>query len=191
MSSVSIQGNASGTGIFTIASPNSNTNRTLTLPDNTGTILTTASTIAGTGPAVNVWKSSQQNISASTWTKATFDQEEFDTNNNFASSTFTPTVAGYYQVNAVANLSNVTNSINGTAVAIYKNGSLYKKAEWNSAGANTYINDTTLCVSTVTYMNGTTDYLEVYCYESAGGTPGIVGASDKRTSFSAALVRAA
>ena len=45
MSSVSIQGNASGTGIFTIASPNSNTNRTLTLPDNTGTILTGSSAI--------------------------------------------------------------------------------------------------------------------------------------------------
>ena len=44
MSSVSIQGNASGTGIFTIASPNSNTNRTLTLPDNTGTVLTSATT---------------------------------------------------------------------------------------------------------------------------------------------------
>jgi hypothetical protein len=45
MSSVSIQGNASGTGIFTIASPNSNTNRTLTLPDATGTVLTSASSI--------------------------------------------------------------------------------------------------------------------------------------------------
>jgi len=44
MSSVSIQGNASGTGIFTIASPNSNTNRTLTLPDATGTVLTSATT---------------------------------------------------------------------------------------------------------------------------------------------------
>ena len=42
MSLVKIQGNASGTGIFTIASPNSNTNRTLTLPDSTGTIATTA-----------------------------------------------------------------------------------------------------------------------------------------------------
>jgi hypothetical protein len=42
MSLVKIQGNASGTGEFTIAAPNSNTNRTLTLPDNTGTILTSA-----------------------------------------------------------------------------------------------------------------------------------------------------
>lgn len=45
MSKVQLQGNASGTGIFTIASPNSNTDRTLTLPDNTGTILTGSSAI--------------------------------------------------------------------------------------------------------------------------------------------------
>jgi hypothetical protein len=44
MSLVKIQGNASGTGEFTIAAPNSNTNRTLTLPDNTGTFLTSATT---------------------------------------------------------------------------------------------------------------------------------------------------
>jgi hypothetical protein len=42
MSKVQLQGNASGTGIFTIASPNSNTDRTLTLPDSTGTLLTSA-----------------------------------------------------------------------------------------------------------------------------------------------------
>jgi hypothetical protein len=43
MSKVSLAGNASGTGIFTIASPNSNTDRTLTLPDQTGTLLTNVS----------------------------------------------------------------------------------------------------------------------------------------------------
>ncbi len=44
MSIVKVQGNANGTGIFTIASPNSNTDRTLTLPDATGTsVLDTAS----------------------------------------------------------------------------------------------------------------------------------------------------
>jgi len=44
MSKISIEGNASGTGTFTIASPNSNTNRTLNLPDNAGTFITTGST---------------------------------------------------------------------------------------------------------------------------------------------------
>jgi hypothetical protein len=45
MSKVQLQGNVSGTGVFTIASPNSNTDRTLTLPDNTGTLLTSGSAI--------------------------------------------------------------------------------------------------------------------------------------------------
>ena len=40
MSKVALSGNASGTGTFTIASPNSNTDRTLNLPDSSGTIAT-------------------------------------------------------------------------------------------------------------------------------------------------------
>lgn len=40
MSQISLSPNASGTGTFTIAAPNSNTNRTLTLPDVTGTFNT-------------------------------------------------------------------------------------------------------------------------------------------------------
>ena len=51
MSKVALEGNASGTGTFTIASPNSNNSRTVTLPDNTGTIITTGST-AGVTPAM-------------------------------------------------------------------------------------------------------------------------------------------
>jgi hypothetical protein len=46
MSLVKVQGNASGTGIFTVAAPNSNTDRTLTLPDSTGTIATAESTLS-------------------------------------------------------------------------------------------------------------------------------------------------
>ena len=38
MSTVKIQGNASGSGAFTIASPNGNTNRTVTLPDASVTV---------------------------------------------------------------------------------------------------------------------------------------------------------
>lgn len=46
MSSIKLSPNASGTGIFTIAAPNSNTDRTLTLPDSTGTIATAESTLS-------------------------------------------------------------------------------------------------------------------------------------------------
>ena len=49
MSKISLASNASGTGIFTLASPATNTNRTLTLPDSTGTLLdTNGGTITGT-----------------------------------------------------------------------------------------------------------------------------------------------
>lgn len=44
MSSVALQGNASGSGAFVVASPNSNSNRTLTLPDATDTLAGIAAT---------------------------------------------------------------------------------------------------------------------------------------------------
>jgi hypothetical protein len=46
MSKISITSNASGTGVFTISSPDTNTNRSLTLPDEAGTVLTSASSLA-------------------------------------------------------------------------------------------------------------------------------------------------
>lgn len=48
MSIVKVQGNASGTGIFTVASPNSNTDRTLTLPDATGTVQVSGQPVSAT-----------------------------------------------------------------------------------------------------------------------------------------------
>ena len=42
MSKIALSGNASGTGTFTFAAPGTNTDRTLTLPDATGTLATTA-----------------------------------------------------------------------------------------------------------------------------------------------------
>ena len=60
MSKITFEPNASGTGVFTIASPNSNTDRTLNLPDETGTLL---ATVNGTFQDVQVFTSS------GTWTK--------------------------------------------------------------------------------------------------------------------------
>jgi hypothetical protein len=48
MSKISLAPDASGTGIFTIASPGTSTNRTLTLPDDTGTLALTGSRLTGT-----------------------------------------------------------------------------------------------------------------------------------------------
>jgi len=45
MSKVKIQGNASGTGVLTVTAPNTSTDRTITLPDSTGTLATTGDTV--------------------------------------------------------------------------------------------------------------------------------------------------
>jgi hypothetical protein len=53
MSKISLAPDASGTGIFTIASPGTSTNRTLTLPDDTGTIVTNSGNQAGSFTTLN------------------------------------------------------------------------------------------------------------------------------------------
>jgi hypothetical protein len=53
MSQVTLQGNASGTGIFTIAAPNSNTNRTLNLPDAAGDVVLTTATQTLTNKSIS------------------------------------------------------------------------------------------------------------------------------------------
>jgi hypothetical protein len=69
MSKVAIIGNASGTGVFTVASPNSNVDRVLTLPDETGTVITTAGVPTSAMPAgsviqvVQVYSTTQVSVS--------------------------------------------------------------------------------------------------------------------------------
>jgi len=46
MSTIKIQPNSSGSGTFSLASPGSNTSRTLTLPDSTGVLLNDLSSLA-------------------------------------------------------------------------------------------------------------------------------------------------
>jgi len=188
MSKVALIGNASGTGTFTIASPNSNTDRTLSLPDASGTILTTATAgVPVNGPAFSAYKSgANQSLTGNTYTKITFDTEEFDTNSAYDSVTnyrFSPQVAGYYQISAKVDLSGSASSRN--LISIYKNGAIFK-----TGGDLGGISPSTFgaTVSTVIYLNGSTDYVEIYCYcaSAFAANSGI-----SATYFSGALIRSA
>jgi hypothetical protein len=178
MSAVQIQGNASGTGTLTIAAPNTNTNRTLTLPDQTGTFMVN-------GPAFSAYASgADQSISNSTATKVLFVTEDFDTNNNFASSRFTPTVAGYYQINSFATSQNSSGVISRTIIYIYKNGTLSRRGgDISGLGFGVGISD-------VIYLNGSTDYVEIYFYITTTGSP-VIGRGENNTFFSGSMVRGA
>ena len=186
MASLIPSGSASGTGSMTLSAPVTNSNQTATLPDATGTVM-----VSGNMPAFSVYKSASQTITTATWTKVTLDTELFDTNNNFASSRFTPTVAGYYQINAAVACSNTSAYDVAVATGIYKNGTLVNRATVNFGGTGYSLNNATVPCSAVIYLNGSTDYIELYGYISASGTPEITGVNLYDTCLSGVLVRAA
>jgi 3',5'-cyclic AMP phosphodiesterase CpdA len=141
-----------------------------------------ATGVAGTGPAFSAYASAGTSISNATYTKVLFATELFDTNSNFASSTFTPTVAGYYQINASIRYP-VTS---GTLLALYKNGSLYCSV---SSDGTSGVLDANGNIAALIYCNGSTDYIEVYGYSNGNGT--ITVSTGTTTQFSGAMVRAA
>ena len=144
----------------------SDTSGSLAFQSNGTTIMTVASTGVSTqvgAPCFSAVCDGTQSISSSTYVKILFATEAFDTNNNFASSTFTPTVAGYYQLNSYVN----TQTGSGTGeslVVLYKNGSAYRR------GTDTKSDNYGKGVNAIVYANGTTDYFEIYFYQGSGST---------------------
>jgi hypothetical protein len=181
MSNIAMQGGATGTGTVTLLAPVTNTNRTINLPDSNGTVLTTATAgVPINGPAFSAYQSSAQTLTSGTSTKITFTTEVFDTNNNFASSTFTPTVAGYYQINCGISVGTTANVI---VLWIYKNGSIiYKAVNTNSSTVST------VSGSGLVYCNGSTDYIEVYGLFIVGQD---MATGQAETYFNGAMVRSA
>ena len=158
--------------------------QTITLPANTGTVLTTASTFGGTGPAFSAYQSSVQTVSSNTWTKVQLQTKEFDTNSNFDSTTnyrFTPTVAGYYQVNATVTVSNASSA---NQAGFYKNGSLFKYFGNSGTASQNTINGSALIS-----CNGSTDYIEFYVNLSTGQA--LSGTGQTYVYFQGSMVRGA
>jgi hypothetical protein len=117
------------------------------------------------GPAFSTFQGVSQSLNSGAYTKLTFDTEEFDTNSSFSTalSRFQPTVAGYYQVNAQVAFNALISTTN--IIGLFKNGSEYKRGNrLQAVGSNTY-----LVVSSLIYMNGSTDYLEVFALQNSGG----------------------
>ncbi len=192
MSKVALSGNASGTGTFTIASPNSNTDRTLTLPDATGTVLTTATAgVPINGPAFSAYQSGAQSLSPNTWTKAQIATEEFDTNSNYDTSNyrFTPTVAGYYQVNGSILFNYYGGATYLVGNAVYKNGTQFKAGTLLPVTNQTDGAETSL--SALVYLNGSTDYIELYVLQTSASTLPLIINTPSRNYFQAFLARSA
>lgn len=115
------------------------------------------------GPAFSASPSTTQAISSGSYTKVNFGTENFDTAGNFASSRFTPTTAGYYQVNFSSEGSFSTST--KAVAAIYKNGSYNLPLGYIYAGG---AGDSGMSGGIVTSLNGSTDYIEIYVYVATG-----------------------
>lgn len=183
MASIILAGSTSGS--ITISSPSVSGSNVLTLPANTGTIITTASTFGGTGPAFRAYQATLQSISDNTFTKLTLNTEVFDTNSNYDTSTyrFTPTVAGYYFISGTLYFNAAPQFL---TVSIFKNG--LQDARGPQSGNGLYIYNST--ATALIYLNGSTDYVELYGYQNSG-TAKNTEPGATLTYFSGFLARAA
>ncbi len=120
------------------------------------------------GPAFSAYPSGAQTITSGSLQKMLFQTEEYDTNNNFASSRFTPTVAGYYQFNATVRIDGATGT-GECMIVLYKNNAEYKRG-WNSLGVQFASNFWSMSVSAQAYANGSSDYFEIYIQQGNGSS---------------------
>jgi len=131
------------------------------------------------GPAFYVARDGAQSISNTTWTKVqltTTNSGGFDTNSCYSNSNyrFTPNVAGYYQIQFIMTIS--SGSLQAGRAAIYKNGGRWAMTELYTIANDPY-DDFCTCVSSMLYLNGSTDYVEFYCWRN-GGSGNVGGTSD-------------
>lgn len=139
-------------------------------------------------PCFSAYTSISTSVATSTWTKLQNNNKEFDTAGAYDNATnyrFQPSVAGYYVVDG-AWANNAASSV--SSVSVYKNGSAYK--------TGTQILNTTVVaqayVSALVYLNGSTDYVELYGYQSSGGTvSAYTGSQPAYGYFQGYMVRAA
>ena len=164
------------------------------------TVLATARTINGVSfngsanitvppyqstPRFRAKRGTNQSIGSASFTKAQLDSETFDTTNAYDNATnyrFTPLVAGYYQVNCqvVFNFSGGDTNVQYNA-AIFKNGSGYVDIPIKNTIASAVSG---ISLSDIVFLNGSTDYIELFVYQDSGGNRDI----NNGTFMSAALL---
>jgi hypothetical protein len=130
-------------------------------------------------PAFNVSLTSNVNISHDTPTLVPYNNKILDTDNCYDNSSqfrFTPTTSGKYFIFASNRFSTGTD-IDNIFIVLRKNGSeikrVYSRHEWYETIALNFIVD----------MNGSSDYLDVFCYHALGSTVAVAGDSVATTNF--------
>ena len=183
MSSIVVAGDTSGS--VTLQAPAVAGSSVLTLPASTGMVMVN-------GPAFSAYASASLNVTTNVTTKVAINTITFDTASCFdtTNNRFTPTVAGYYQVNGLINCVGAT-TLTQINAYLYKNGAAILRSGVISAPL-TISSQNHAMLSTLVYMNGSTDYLELWGSIQGTGTLTFSYATVSNTSFfSASLIRSA
>lgn len=113
----------------------------------------------GSGPAFRAYATGTTSVTGGGYAKIALAGEDFDTDSAFDATTnyrFQPTVAGYYQINASVYFASASYVV---VVQVRKSGSgiIYGGFDIATRAA---------ACSDVVYMNGTTDYLELFAFSA-------------------------
>ena len=140
-------------------------------------------------PAFRVVRSGNQSLTDDSWNQIDFDSVDLDNMNNFNTSTsrYTPTVAGWYTFNIILYLA-VNTNLNRWIGSIGKNSAGYGSGRvWDTDLYNNPQNAyQTMNGSRMYYMNGSTDFVEAWCFiDATSGTPVI---SSAQSTFEGHLV---
>ena len=185
MSAISVAGDTSGS--VTLQAPAVAGSTVLTLPAVSGTVA-----LVVNAPAFSAYANADLSVASNVVTKVNINTEDFDTASCFDTTLyrFTPTVAGYYQVNGLVACTGAT-TLTQVNAYLYKNGASVLRSGVISATLSTG-GQTQAILSTLIYMNGSTDYLELYGMLAGTGALAFAYFLPTNTSsFSAALVRSA
>jgi len=167
----------------------------MTLYDTGNLNVTGSLTVGGkkavNGPAFSAYANNTlQTITSDSQQKVLFQTEEFDTDGCYASSRFTPTVEGYYQLNSEVRLDGATGT-GEMMIVIWKNGAEHKRGT-NQQGTQIAANFWAMTVNSLVYANGTGDYFEIYVQQGSGGNVTVTAVNSPNiTWFNGAMVRGA
>jgi hypothetical protein len=125
-------------------------------------------------------------IANDTYTKVLFNTKDYDTNDAYSTGTgrFQPNVPGYYHITAL--LAWYPSTVGVVQSYIYKNGASYKAGANNPNNANGFSQR----VDGYVYLNGTTDYVEIFVRQTSGANLNLANGS-ANTYLQAAFVRSA
>jgi hypothetical protein len=141
--------------------------------------------VVGNGPAFTSGITAQQNIGTGSLDTKIILTEASDTNNNFASSTFTATVAGHYLFAGSVQVIGSSGALTGHAT-IYKNGSRFAIGGFTNISGLNFVSP----ISCIISLN-VNDTVEFYVTTAASASGSYIPYEGSNTYFTGCLIRSA